>query len=371
MQDSLSVPIVRVALEAVDPSQTQELLKGLVLLNQADPCVQVILQETGENVIVCAGELHLERCVNDLKTKFANIPIHVSPPIVPFRETITNSLALSSYKLESNSLKLESKSESKSEKGMIYLTNPSNSCQIQLQCLPMPSHILKLLIDKDQGIKNTKLDSFYKELLDLWDLQEISLDKLWSFGPKETSPNMLFYNLPNSRCLWRPSLDLPLKSNEFPLNESLNSTNESLKTQKEDWSIFEKSVLNGFQLATQAGPLCNEPMAGVIYILHDLQIQPGMESDPIQSASLSGQIISLVKEGCLKGFLNWSSRLMLAYYTCEIQAPSEVLGKVYGVLSKRRGKILSEEMRQGTCIFVIQSTLPVIESFGFADGLFF
>jgi ribosome assembly protein 1 len=59
---------------------------------------------------------------------------------------------------------------------------------------------------------------------------------------------------------------------------------------------------------------------------------------------------------------------MIASYHCDLQAPAEVLGKVYGVLSKRRGKILSEEMKEGTPFFNIKSTLPVIESFGFADG---
>ena len=35
-----------------------------------------------------AGEVHLERCVKDLRTSFANVPLNVSSPIVPFRETI-------------------------------------------------------------------------------------------------------------------------------------------------------------------------------------------------------------------------------------------------------------------------------------------
>lgn len=46
----------------------------------------------------------------------------------------------------------------------------------------------------------------------------------------------------------------------------------------------------------------------------------------------------------------------------------EVLGKVYGVIAKRRGKIISEEMKEGTAFFTISSLLPVVESFGFADG---
>lgn len=46
----------------------------------------------------------------------------------------------------------------------------------------------------------------------------------------------------------------------------------------------------------------------------------------------------------------------------------EVLGKVYGVIARRRGRIVSEEMKEGTAFFTISSLLPVVESFGFADG---
>lgn len=53
-------PILRVAVEPVDPHQMNKLALGLKMLDQADGCVQIDLQETGENIIACAGELHLE-----------------------------------------------------------------------------------------------------------------------------------------------------------------------------------------------------------------------------------------------------------------------------------------------------------------------
>lgn len=58
-----SSPIVRVALEPVWPGDLPKLVEGLRLLNQADSCVQVHVQDTGEHVILTAGELHLEVCV--------------------------------------------------------------------------------------------------------------------------------------------------------------------------------------------------------------------------------------------------------------------------------------------------------------------
>lgn len=77
-------------------------------------------------------------------------------------------------------------------------------------------------------------------------------------------------------------------------------------------------------------------------------------------------------------------RLMLAMYSCEIQASgiifvficlcflksdlADVLGKVYAVVSRCRGKVVSEELREGTSYFVVNAQIPATESFGFADG---
>lgn len=47
---------------------------------------------------------------------------------------------------------------------------------------------------------------------------------------------------------------------------------------------------------------------------------------------------------------------------------ADVLGKVYGVVAKRRGRIVAEEMKEGTSFFTVKALLPVVESFGFADG---
>jgi ribosome assembly protein 1 len=44
------------------------------------------------------------------------------------------------------------------------------------------------------------------------------------------------------------------------------------------------------------------------------------------------------------------------------------VGKVYGVVAKRRGRIVAEEMKEGTSFFTVKALLPVVESFGFADG---
>ena len=49
--------------------------------------------------------------------------------------------------------------------------------------------------------------------------------------------------------------------------------------------------------------------------------------------------------------------------------PAEVLGRVYGVITRRRGRIVSESLKEGTPFFTILSVLPVAESFGFSDEI--
>ena len=46
-----------------------KLMKGMKLLNQSDANIQVMVQETGEHVLVAAGEIHLQKCIEDLTEK--------------------------------------------------------------------------------------------------------------------------------------------------------------------------------------------------------------------------------------------------------------------------------------------------------------
>ena len=42
---------------------------------------------------------------------------------------------------------------------------------------------------------------------------------------------------------------------------------------------------------------------------------------------------------------------------------------MYAVLGKRNGRILSDELREGSSMFSITAVLPVVESFGFAEEI--
>lgn len=62
-------------------------------------------------------------------------------------------------------------------------------------------------------------------------------------------------------------------------------------------------------------------MQGVAVFLEDLSVQAGANEE-LDKGRLTGDAIKLVREGISQGFLDWSPRIMLAMYSCEIQATS-------------------------------------------------
>src|SRR5436305_8288173 len=109
-------------------------------------------------------------------------------------------------------------------------------------------------------------------------------------------------------------------------------------------------------------------MQGVAVFIEEIS-HDASATEPVESGRLTGELITSVRENIRSAFLDWSPRILLAMYSCTIQATPEVLGRVYAVLTRRRGSILSESMLEGTPYFTIEARLPVAESFGFSDEI--
>lgn len=133
-------------------------------------------------------------------------------------------------------------------------------------------------------------------------------------------------------------------------------------------TLAEKAAY-AFQLATYQGPLCNEPMQGVAVFLEKVSTELSEDETSANIGRLTGEVIRTVRECIRQGFLDWSPRIMLAMYSCEIQASAEVLGRVYSVITRRGGRIVSESLLEPSTNFTILSVLPVANSFGFSDEI--
>lgn len=393
-----AAPIVRVALEPVHACDMSALVKGLHLLNQADPSVEVTIQETGEHVLAGAGEVHLLRCLDDLKKDYSKVELNVSEPIVPFRETIitppnvdmVNEVISSENERVLHSTQLPTMDNQQKSSNIEILT-ADKTCLLCIEANPLPEEVTKLLDKNSSLLKSlnlfettrksaaaqstvelseqtiTALLVLKKELQTHFDKagEEWSnaTNKIWSFGPKFIGPNILLNEIEDYN---RPSVWNVLEG-----GHNRNATRD-----------HDYSVISGFQMATASGPLCEEPVCGVAFVLNKWQYCnkptssnvaedcPPADGDRITSyGPLSGQLISAMNEACRKALLVRPTRLMAAMYTCNIRTTAEVLGKLYAVLGKRNGQILSEEMIEGSAMFIIEAVIPVAESFGFAEDM--
>lgn len=88
---TISMGLVKVAIEAKNLSEMSLLKQGLEKLNRADPSVEFYTNNKGQFILETCGEVHLERCVHDLLKDYSKgVEISISEPIIPFKETIIN-----------------------------------------------------------------------------------------------------------------------------------------------------------------------------------------------------------------------------------------------------------------------------------------
>ena len=89
---------------------------------------------------------------------------------------------------------------------------------------------------------------------------------------------------------------------------------------------FSDKITYAFQLATAQGPLCHEPVQGIAVFLEEVTVtdsEEGGTTSREQLGRLTGEIIKTVRDSIRQGFLDWSPRILLAMYSCEIQASSK------------------------------------------------
>lgn len=396
-------PIVRVALEPVNPGDLDKMIRGMNLLEQSDPCAQYEVLESGEHVILTAGELHLERCLKDLRERYARCEIQAGEPIVPYRETIVSAPEMNPPKNKDL------------PRGTVVGVTTSKQITVRLRVRPLPISVTEFLeknvgavrrlysekkaeeegkrgtiIDndsvadknEDDEIATTdtgmlsildfreKLRSAFAEAKGQEHIWKALVEKVAAFGPRRTGPNLLIDATHEGACQ-KFLQEAHETVDSAPLDESEALSKPS--PNKFHPRDFSDKIAYAFQLATAQGPMCHEPAQGIAVILETVTISAPTDSEEPstldQLGRLTGEVIKTVRDAIRTGFMDWSPRLMLAMYSCEIQASTEVLGKVYATLSRRHGRILTESLKEGTPFYSIVSLLPVAESFGFSDEI--
>ena len=367
-------PIVQVAIRPSQLENMCDMVAGLKLLCQADPCAETFLQEeNGEHILAVAGELHLEQCLKDLRERFtkSGADLIVSSPMVPYRETISEERNRNEDMWK---MHIGPDDSVREKDGLITLTTMDERCRIGARAFPMSGAVTHYLVNNRARLRDaydgrlsvleranvqTELDGLLVDIgkhstrSNLYFLIGLETRDIWALGPRRDGPNLLF-------CRTKRALDSAQDSIFYRPDATMRQC--------------ESSILTGFQVLTEKGPLAHEPMMGVAFAIESFELvsnnsDEAAENSHQEIAQVSRQLISLSKTLFEAAFLFWSPRIMLAVYRCSIQTTAEMLGRVYSALGRRHGRVVSEDYYEGTGFFTVNSRLPVAESFGFADDL--
>jgi elongation factor 2 len=114
--------------------------------------------------------------------------------------------------------------------------------------------------------------------------------------------------------------------------------------------------ISGFRWACQNGPLCEEPVRGIKVKLIDV----ALHEDPVHRGP--AQIMPAARRGILGSFLSSKPVILEPIYKIGVSVPAQWVGDVSGLITKKRGRIISSEQKGP--LTMITGYIPVAETFG-------
>lgn len=419
---------------SVEPKNIQDLplmLRGFELLSRSDPCVEIDALDTGEYILGCHGEVHLERCISDLQFVFAQIPLSVSKPLIAIREGLVGQMSSGQQihrsfcphipfppwsggtvihqDREEDSEReepLESPRQAGKEQEEELARIQCELAGVKIRAIPMElalvdyiegnlSLILEMVgpsnvaTDGSAIMSSVRLDEISKTISDNTAPSQDDGQKTTLVGicVKKGSITILTSTDRNLRALgW--SLRHTYDSNFYSQEETASQRH------KDVIDLYRKiinGIITGYEIASTSGPLCEEPIRGVNFVLEELVLEGISDVEQVlleaggtgrqdlgsclgnlqKSISLvSNQLTTTTKESCRRSFLQRGNvRIYEMYLNLNIYCEQSVLGKVYSVINKRRGNVYNEELKEGTSTFKIEAYIPVIESLGINQEL--
>jgi len=321
-----NIATVRLAVEALRPADLPKLVDALRRVCKSYPLVTTKVEESGEHVIMAPGELSMDCVMHDLRFLYSDIEVRVADPVVSFCETVTETSALKCSSYTPNKKNMLSIIAEPLDRGLGY----DIECRVlRSQMFIPPSNVFNS--GNQKGFHNSDEMSHFLQKKYGWDL--LSSRSIWSFGPDESSPNLF-------------------------LNDTLPSEVDTQRLLN-----VKESIVQGFKWATREGPLCDEMIREVKFKVLDANIA----SESIYRGG--GQIIPTARRIIYSSFLTAAPRLMEPVYSVEVQAPADVVQAVQTVLSRRRGRVISDMPKAGAPFYVMKAYIPVLESFGFEADL--
>ncbi len=293
-------PVITKSIEVTKSADLPKLIEILRKVAKEDPSIKVeINEETGENLMSGMGELHLEIIEGRIKNE-KGLEVKTGNPIVVYRESVSKA----------------------SNKVEVRTPNGHNIFFFSIE--PLENEIYNAI---ERG-----------------DIPEERLKK-------------------RAEQTWKKLSDLGMS------NEEARQVKEIYKG-----NIFEDrtrgivllgeiidSIMDGWRLLVDSGPLAREPLMKTKLILHDAKIHVDhMHRGP-------AQVYPAVRKGAFESMSKAGAAILEPIQTHRIEAPISFMGAVTQLVGSKRGVLLDVQQEGGDII--ITAKIPVAEMIGWSNDL--
>jgi len=293
-------PVVTKSIEATKAADLPKLVEILRQVGKEDPSIKIeINEETGENLISGMGELHLEVIENRIKSE-KGLPVKTGAPIIVYRETVTKA------------------------SDPIQSRTPNGHNIFFFSIEPLEEDIY-------QAIENSEVpeERMKKRAEATWaKLSELGMSNDEARQVKEIYKGNIFEDRTRGLVLLGDIID---------------------------------SIMDGWRLLVDAGPLSKEPLMKTKFILWDAKIHVDhMHRGP-------AQIYPAVRHAMQDLMGKAGAAMLEPIQTHQVEAPVEFMGAVTSLISSKRGELL--DVQQDEAGVVIKAKIPVAEMIGWSNDL--
>ena len=292
-------PVITKSIEVVRSGDLPKLVEILRKVAKEDPSIVVeINEETGENLISGMGELHLEIIEGRIKTE-RGLEVKTGDPIVVYRETVTK----------------------KGDEVEVRTPNGHNILFFSIE--PLEDEVYNAIErgELPEGRLKKKSEEIWKKL----SLLGISNDEARRY--REIYKGNVFEDRTRGIVLLTEVID---------------------------------SIMDGWKLVVDGGPLAKEPLMKSKLILYDAKLHVDhMHRGP-------AQIYPSVRRGMFDGMAK-AGAILEPIQTHRIETPVAFMGAVTQLIGSKRGVLLDVQQEGGDVI--ITAKIPVSEMIGWSNDL--
>jgi elongation factor 2 len=293
-------PVITKSIEVVRSADLPKLIEVLRKVGKEDPSLKIeINEETGENLMSGMGELHLEIIEGRIKNE-KGLEVKMGSPIVVYRESVAK------------------------QSPVIEVRTPNGHNVLFFSIEQLEDEVFK-------AIENGELpqERLKKRAEQTWNkLSELGISNEEARAYREIYKGNVFEDRTRGLVLLGEVID---------------------------------SIMDGWKLVVDAGPLAKEPLMKTKLILHDAKLHVDhMHRGP-------AQIYPALRNGMFDCLKKGGAVMFEPVQTHLIEAPVEYMGAITQLVGSKRGTILDVE-QEGSDVG-IKAKIPVAEMIGWSNDL--